>query len=387
MSQLSREKTRFHRHVQLLAISLMAASLIGCGGGGDSSSPSPSGATNSPGGSGQGVTSPAGTYTVKTNGGTSGSFLLDSAGVITTCAVSQDKQCSATTQTSTEGTRFTLTGSETSATGTIAASGAVTGQLTQAGSSSVALTGSKTSSDYVDCVAPLIPGNGQCALPQDKIVIAPTIIWLVEMAGGTWSSEAGMRYNWRYSLCIGYGTCDRVIKTFLLTPDDMADEETKELMAYAESVAKDFQAMIARMWKSKTYPTLSQAQTIFKNAVDAAIAEDAPVAAERAASAFTSAGFPAAGSSSTATGTPSGSEPTVASACGNLVYTGDRSEPQAYVFDQYAQQLSCLHKTTGENQFLTNGNKVCGILDGLIKATSGTFRPLFCTGAKLKTSS
>ena len=36
--------------------------------------------------------------------------------------------------------------------------------------------------------------------------------------------------------------------------------------------------------------------------------------------AFTNAGFPAAGSSSTATGTPGGSEPTVASACGKKIW-------------------------------------------------------------------
>lgn len=385
MSHLSREKSRFHRHAHVLSLTLIVASLTGCGGGGDSASPSAS--VNSSSNQEKEITAPAGTYAMKTSEGTTGSFLLDSAGVITTCAVSHDKTCSAATQASTEGTRFTLTGSETSATGTIAASGAITGQLKQGSSSSVSVTGSKTSDEFVACAAPLVAANGQCVLPQDKVAISPRVTWLKEMAGGTWSSEAGMRYNWRYSLCIGYGECDRVIKTFFLTPDDMADDETKEIIAYAETVAQDFQTMVGRMWQAKTYPTLEQAQKIFGNAVDSAIDEDAPVATDRAASAFAAAGFSAAGGTSTAAVTPSGSEPTVAAACGNLSYTGDRSEPQVYMFDQYAQHFSCLYKSTGDSQFLTNGNKVCGILDGLIKTTSGSFRPLFCTGAKLKTAS
>lgn len=349
--------------------------VAGCGGGGGGSE---SGTSPAP------QTAPTpGTYTVKTAAGVSGSFMLDSGSTITACAVGRQSVCTGQLVSAANGRNFVLTGPSASISGTLAADGSITGQMTE-GASTTQVTGALTSGEYIDCISPAARIEGRCVLPESRLVIAPTIFWLEEMAGGTWSEANGLRYNWRYSLCLGYGQCDRVIKTFLLTPDEMADAETQEAIQYAKSVAKEFQAMIGRLWKAKTYPSLAQMQKIFGDAVQAAIASDTQNAVETAANGFAAAGYPAAGGG-TASG-PSGAEPTVASACGNLAYTGDTSEPQVYVYDRYAQHLSCMYKATGEAQYLTNGDKICKILDGLLKSTVGTFRPLFCSGDKLRRS-
>jgi hypothetical protein len=362
---------------RLLFLGLAAATLHGCGGGGGGGAAADGGSLN--------VASLSGTYALRAGSSTVGSFMIDQAATITSCAVGQSQACEARVTSTGNGASFTLTGDAggASASGTIGAGGAITGQITQGNGSVTPLTGSKVSDGYVDCAAPFTRSNGQCLPPATKIVIAPRITWLQEYRGGIYSSN-GFKTTWLYSLCLGYGDCDRIIKSFLLTQDDMNDPDTRDTMTYAQSVAQDFGDMISRMWQAKTYPSLAQMQKIFRDAIDNALATDSPNAAQTAASAFAAAGYPAAGGG--AAGAPSGSEPTTASACGNLSYPGDTSDPQVYLHDKYAQFLGCLYKATGDSQQLENGNKVCTILDGVLKTIPGTFKPLYCTGAKLKTS-
>lgn len=369
------------RPAALAVSAFLALMLTGCGGGSGSSTTETGGGT----GGGGGATTQAGTYALKAGSATVGSFMLDSANTVTGCVVGQDTTCTPQVTVNGNSTNFTLKGGSTSASGTIAANGAVTGQLTQAGGAVSALTGSKTSSDYVDCTAPSTRSNGQCVLPSTKIVIAPTVTWLIDpTAGGTWTPATGMQFNTRYTLCFGYGECDRFVKTFLVTPDDLKDEDAEEILAYAQSVAKDFQEMIGRMWKAKTYPPFSLMQKIFRESVENAIATESQNAAQTAARAFAAAGYPAAGGG--ASGTPSGSEPTTASACGNLAYAGDMSEPQVSVFDLQAMSYSCAYKASGDANALTYGNRVCKLLDDYVKALEGKFHPLYCNGPKLKVS-
>ena len=44
----------------------------------------------------------------------------------------------------------------------------------------------------------------------------------------------------------------------------------------------------------------------------------------------------------------------------------------------------CLYKTTNNDKYVVDGDRQCTVLNGLLQATTGTFHPLFCNGAKLK---
>ncbi len=70
--------------------------------------------------------------------------------------------------------------------------------------------------------------------------------------------------------------------------------------------------------------------------------------------------------------------------CKNAPYDGDQSDPQVYVFDAIAQFDICAYKATGNNDYLTDGNRQCRVLAGLIADTRSTFRPLYCSGSSLR---
>jgi hypothetical protein len=363
---------------RLLFLGLAAATLHGCGGGGGGGAAADGGSLN--------VASLSGTYALRAGSSTIGSFMLDQAATITSCAVGQSQACEARVTSTGNGASFTLTGDAggASASGTIGAGGAITGQITQGNGSVTPLTGSKVSDGYVDCAAPFTRSNGQCLPPESaKLVIAPVIVWVTTPM----LSPNGFE-TWTLYLCWdpshAPAGCDQISPVIKLDAEDLADNQTPPLKAYAFSVAKEFQNMIARLWAVKTYPTGKQMSSIFNNAIAADVASGGATqkAVQAAGTAFAAAGFPAAAGGQASS--PSGTAPTAASACGALNYPGDTSEPQVYLHDKYAQFLGCLYKTTGDSQQLDNGNKVCTLLDGLLKSTTGTFTPLFCTGSKLK---
>jgi hypothetical protein len=176
--------------------------------------------------------------------------------------------------------------------------------------------------------------------------------------------------------------CTAISDAIFVSNADLADAETTGIIAYAESVAVEFQNMIARLWAAKTYPTHAQLVQIFKNAVSTAVETDTQNAVQTANSGFAAAGFPAA--SGAPAGSPSGSGTTAEKACAEQSYPGDTSEPQVYFFDKIAQFDACLYKATNNSNYLTDGNRQCQVLDGLLKATTGTFTPMFCNGPQLK---
>jgi hypothetical protein len=71
-------------------------------------------------------------------------------------------------------------------------------------------------------------------------------------------------------------------------------------------------------------------------------------------------------------------------ACKSVVYPGNKSDPQVYSYDAIAQFDLCAHKATGDNRYLVDGNNQCKVLDGLLKATRGSFQAHFCQGPNLK---
>ena len=362
---------------RMLLCGVVAASLLACGGGGSDSPAAGGGA----GAGAPDLTALAGTYALKTGGTAVGSFMLDQSASVTVCAIGTEVGCTAevTAPTAAGGsTQFKLKGvaGGSAASGTIAADGTVAGQLTKASGAAEPFTGTKVSANFSDCQTPFTRVNGQCLPPATGVVIAPSIVWKLEV------SAAGRTYTMQ--LChspLGLD-CTAVSDPIFVSKADLADDETPDIIEYAESVAKEFQNMVGRLWAAKTYPTLAQLVSIFKKAVDTAIATDSPNAVETAGAGFTAAGFPAAtgGASSGPSGTASSAE----SACANQTYPGDTSEPQVYLFDKLAQFDACLYKATNKDIYLTDGNTQCRVLDGLLKATIGTFKPMYCTGPSLK---
>lgn len=88
--------------------------------------------------------------------------------------------------------------------------------------------------------------------------------------------------------------------------------------------------------------------------------------------------------SSTASGsTSSASQSGDLQACANLQYPGTDTDPQTSYYDQIAQFDGCAYRATGDSAYITDGNRQCTVLAGLLQATNSTFRPLFCNGGSL----
>jgi hypothetical protein len=366
----------------LLLCGLVALALAGCGGGSDDASAPAAGSGAGSGGSSSApdLAALAGTYTLTTGGTVVGSLMLDQTASATICTLGS-RGCAAEVTaptTSSASTQFKLTATDdgSTANGAIASNGAVSGQLTKAGGAVEAFTGSKVSANFADCQSPFTRVNGQCVAPTSGIVLAPSIVWLQEIVPG------GQAFTMQ--LCsspLGLD-CVAISDRIVVSSAELADKETADILDYAQSVAKEFQAMIGRLWAAKTYPTRSQLAQIFRNAVDGAIASDTQNAVQTAGAGFASAGFAAAngGTASSPSGTASSAE----SVCANQQYPGDKSEPQVYLFDKLAQFDACMYKATGNSDYQKDGNTQCRVLDGLLKATIGNFTPLYCSGPQLK---
>ena len=326
----------------------------------------------------------SGTYTLTSGGDVKGSFMLDKDGAITICALGTDPSCTAeiTPPAGSGGNNGLTLQANTSAAkvnGTIAANGSISAQLTSADGAVTPLAGSKVSDNYVDCSAPFTRKDGQCQPPASaSIVISPRIVWQEELPPG------GGRIYTMLMCYADLNNCVEVSPPIRVSAQDLADGETPEIIAYARSVAVEFQNIIARLLAGKTYPKQSVLVKIFRDAVQGAINSGSGNAVESAVSALQAAGFSAAAPGGQS-GSPSGTAPTAASGCAEQAYLGkDISEPQVYLQDKYAQFLSCIARVTNDNQQVVNGNKVCKTLDGLLKATNSSFKPVACIGTQLK---
>jgi hypothetical protein len=92
---------------------------------------------------------------------------------------------------------------------------------------------------------------------------------------------------------------------------------------------------------------------------------------------------PSSSSSGDTSGTSSTSTAAAERACADKPYTGDKSTIQVYSYDAIAQLDQCLFRATGDQRYVTDGDRQCSTLDGLIKATGSTFRPQYCSGPRM----
>ncbi|MCT9809014.1 hypothetical protein N0K08_00030 [Acidovorax sp. Be4] len=369
--------TPFHVIRQGFLYGLIAIALHGCGGGGDSDSNA--GAGNGGGSGTVDIAALAGTYSLKAGSTTLGALMLDKTATVVSCKLQTDSACTAqvTPQTTVGGvTTFKLQGDAggSAATGSITAQGGITGQLTAAGGAVQQFTGTKVSGTFADCVAPFTRSNGQCELPSTGVIIAPRFMWSIVIV-----PSGGEKRTLMYCLV---ADCTAISPEIFLSPEDLADAETPAIIAYANSVATEFQAMLKRLYDAKTYPSRALTIKILSDAVAKAINTETPNAVETARAAFVAAGFPAA-AGGTSTG-PSGTATTAESVCASQPYPGDTSEPQVFLFDKIAQLDACLYRATSNSAYLQDGNNQCKVLNGLLQATVGTFHPLFCNGPLLK---
>lgn len=79
----------------------------------------------------------------------------------------------------------------------------------------------------------------------------------------------------------------------------------------------------------------------------------------------------------------SGATDTQLRACQAVTYPGDTSEPQVYLLDYQAQFDQCLYRATGNAVFANEGDAACATIDKLVRATTSTFRPMFCSGPRM----
>jgi hypothetical protein len=91
-------------------------------------------------------------------------------------------------------------------------------------------------------------------------------------------------------------------------------------------------------------------------------------------------------SSNLSSGSGSSSGSTTLASCSTVTYPGDKSDPQVYSYDAIAQFDSCAYKATNDARYKTDGDNQCKVLAGLLAATKGTFRPLYCSGSSMKLS-
>jgi hypothetical protein len=222
------------------------------------------------------------------------------------------------------------------------------------------------------CVPPQVLQNGVCTT-VDEHRIRPQFMFVVAF------NPAVSTYNLQFGY-VGSGDpsgWDNLGSATVTAEEAQEDpEEAPAALAAAVKAVNQFEEIIGRLWDAKTYPPHATMVAVFRGAVQKALAEeDASVAAPYAVSQFVSKGYPAAsGGSSTPPDTGS-ADP---SQCGEP-YTGPNIDPQFDTFCKNAYVNSCLDKKTGTSTFLSQTKTVCGVLDGLLKATNGPAASNYCS--------
>lgn len=154
--------------------------------------------------------------------------------------------------------------------------------------------------------------------------------------------------------------------------EDDSEGEIPAAVAAAQKIAAEFDAMLSRLWKAKTYPTKSQMVAIFSNTVSKALAAKNPsVALTEASNGFNAAGFPAAAGDSVSSASASG-------AC-NETYTGPNDSTQTDAYCRNAYFNSCIDKANNTNALLPQTQQICNVLDGTLKFGNGPSLVNYCS--------
>ena len=153
--------------------------------------------------------------------------------------------------------------------------------------------------------------------------------------------------------------------------------------AVKNQVSRELQAMLNSLWLQIARPDKETLIAAIKRGF-----QDAKTPSEvtaRAASSLAFQGYPTGyAASGTGTGTTGGTGGTgSAGECTTKAYTGPTTDAQVYIYDYIAQIDQCLYRATGNVNYITDGDRQCFILSGLIAATNSQFRPQYCAGTKL----
>ncbi|RZI44165.1 DUF4214 domain-containing protein [Herbaspirillum sp. HC18] len=222
------------------------------------------------------------------------------------------------------------------------------------------------------CMVPAVLQNGACVMPE-SVPIPPSTMFEVFVSPGGDTYVAKLCWGGTYQ-------CETLGQSVFVSAEDiLADKgEVDANVREASRVLSEFNNMIGRMWKAKTYPPTSTMVAVFTKAIsDGLAAEDGSVAISSAAAGFTKAGYPAASGGSTTTGGSGGGSTAEADAAGSACslsnYKGPNQDPQFDSFCKNAYVNTCLDQTTGTSTYQAQTQTVCKVLDGFLKAVgSGT---------------
>jgi len=216
----------------------------------------------------------------------------------------------------------------------------------------------KPESSTVTCTPPQVLVNGVCTTVSETR-IRPGFMFEVAY------SPAVSVYYLQFGY-VGTGSSSHDTLGSASVTAEEAAEDPEDLPAALDAATKaiaEFNAIIDRLWDAKTYPPHNTMVSIFRGAVQKALAEeDASVAGPYAVSKFVEAGYPAASGGSGNPDTGSGPK----SPCKEQ-YAGPLDDPQVYTFCQNAYGNSCIDRENGTSLYRQQTTVVCGILGNWLK--------------------
>ncbi|MEH3085383.1 MAG: hypothetical protein PGN26_02320 [Xylophilus ampelinus] len=230
----------------------------------------------------------AGTYSTLGNKDTLAAFSLDDSARVTACTLGSAAGCVGQANIDATGKMaFSLSASNGNAypvKGSIASGGS----FDAIASDGEKFDGKRLATTFATCPENYTLQDSKCVEPADsRVEIAPMVVWEMSLVNGG--------RNYVLMLCYGgLNRCVSISSTLFVSNADLSDTDFPEILAYAESVANEYRAMLLRLWAEKSYPSLETISSIFRKSIDDAVKNDTPNAVETAAANFSNAGYPAA---------------------------------------------------------------------------------------------
>jgi hypothetical protein len=227
-----------------------------------------------------------------------------------------------------------------------------------------------------NCLTPATLVNGVCVQPPN-LTLRPSVGFSVALSSGGWTYTAQL--CWEGSI-----GCDSLGSPVFVSNADFAAAkgDIVAALAMAGKVADEYNNMIGRLWAANTVPPRAVLLAVFKAAIATAVQSgSAANAVSDAGKAFTAAGYPAAAGGSTTAAASNGSSVSsnaTTGSCNIANYAGPNTDPQFDTFCQNAFINNCLDTASGTTAYQSQTRSVCGVLDGLLKATGGSTAAKYC---------